>query len=120
LEETFTHKEKCENPETEEEPGCTKVPNPFYVPNVIYANPMPKINPFPHPSAKEEKAICTFTEECNPAAIAIHKASKEASNKKEEEEGKTVIFPFNGEGDIHPSKKGYEAMANIMFKVAPL
>jgi lysophospholipase L1-like esterase len=97
--------------------------SPNYVPNAVYVNPFSTFNPFPHTvpiGPKEEKAVCKYTEMCNPADIAANKAKKEASNKKEEEEGKTVIFPFNGEGDIHPSKAGYEAIAKKMFEVAPL
>jgi hypothetical protein len=33
---------------------------------------------------------------------------------------KTVIFPFNGEGDIHPTKLGYELLAKVMFEKAPV
>jgi hypothetical protein len=148
VEDTFTHKEKCENPEENPE-TCKKVPNPFFVENVIYANPMPKINPFPHAlkgekaAIKEETAICKYTEECNPTAVALNEAATKKSNEKEEagcygtikteaeceevkkeekagEPKKTVIFPFNGEGDIHPTKAGYELMAKVMFGVAPL
>jgi lysophospholipase L1-like esterase len=122
VEETFFQAEKCKSPEEPPE-TCEKEPNPTFVPNAVYVNPLPTFNPKPHEvpiGTKEQKAICKYTEMCNAADIAANKAKKEASNKKEEEEGKTVIFPFSGEGDIHPSKVGYEAIAKKMFEVAPL
>jgi hypothetical protein len=123
IEVTFTKSEQCENPETETEPSCKKVPNPNFDPGFVFVNPFPKFNPFPHETpvgTKEKNAVCKYTEECNPAAIAIHKAEVEKENAKEETEGKFIIIPFNGEGDIHPSKAGAETFAKLMFEKAPV
>jgi len=51
--------------------------------------------------------------------IEANKAKKEASNKKEEEEGKEVIFPFGGEGDIHPTDLGYVQLGKLAFAQYP-
>jgi hypothetical protein len=123
IEDTFTKSEVCENPGTEEEPGCKKVANPNFDPGFKVANPFSKFNPFPHLTpvgTKEKNAVCKYTEECNPAAIAIHKAEVEKENAKEETEGKFIIIPFNGEGDIHPSKAGAEVLGKLMFEKAPV
>jgi lysophospholipase L1-like esterase len=75
---------------------------------VKFANPFPVFNPGPEETPKEEKAICKYTEMCNAADIA-------ANNKKQKEKGE----PETNEGDIHPTKAGYEALAKIMFSVSP-
>ena len=73
---------------------------------VKFANPFPVFNPGPEASAKEQKAICKYTERCTPAAQALHEA----------EVGHAL--PPN-DGDIHPTKAGYEAIAKVMFSVSP-
>jgi len=55
----------------------------------------------------------------NPNDIAANKAKKEAENKKEEEAGKIVIFPYGGEGDIHPTKAGYAQQGKLLFANYP-
>jgi lysophospholipase L1-like esterase len=82
-------------------------------PNAVYANPFPVFNPQPKGEENqktkeaEEKAICKYTEMCNPVAQALH----------EQEAGK-ALPPHDG--DIHPSKAGYEAIAKLMYAVAPI
>jgi len=55
----------------------------------------------------------------NPNDIAANKAKKEAENKKEEEAGKIVIFPYGGEGDIHPTDVGYVQLGKLLFAQYP-
>jgi len=55
----------------------------------------------------------------NPNDIAANKAKKEAENKKEEEAGKIVIFPYGGEGDIHPTDVGYVQLGKLLFAAYP-
>jgi len=88
---------------------------------VVFANPFVKFNGTSEGSAAEQKKICTYTEMCNPVAIAENKAKTEAQQKKEAEEGKTVIYPFNpAEGDIHPTKKGYELLGKVVYEALPV
>lgn len=66
------------------------VPN---FPNVTFANPFPVFNAGSGENAvKEKKAICKLTEMCNPNVPGGEK----------------------GEGDIHPSIKGYKALAKLV------
>lgn len=82
-------------------------------PNAVYANPFPVFNPqpkgeeTPKTQAAELAAICKYTEMCNPIAQALH----------EQEVGHAL--PPN-DGDIHPSRAGYEAIAKLMYAVAPV
>jgi hypothetical protein len=72
----------------------------------VYANPFPIFNPQPaagHEETeatkeKKEKAICKYTEMCNPVARALHEA-----------EVGHALPPHDG--DIDPSKAGYEVIA---------
>jgi lysophospholipase L1-like esterase len=80
-----------ENPETKE-----TEPNPNFQPNTAYANPFPKINVRKAPNEKAN--IAKDTEMCNP----------------------NVQKPSSGtdpgcEGDIHPTKFGYELLAKLAF-----
>ncbi|MEA2314199.1 MAG: hypothetical protein QOI03_891 [Solirubrobacteraceae bacterium] len=85
------------------------------IPNAVYANPFPKINPqpkegqeaSPKTEAIEQAAICKYTEMCNPVAQAVHEA-----------EAKKALPP--NDGDIHPSKAGYELLAKLMYEKAPV
>ncbi len=67
-------------------------------PNVTFANPFPKFNagsasnPGKANAPKEKKAICTYTEMCNPNVPGGEK----------------------GEGDIHPTIKGYKVLAKLV------
>ncbi len=79
-----------------------------------YANPFPKFNPIPEQGPKEKKALERYTNAFNAKDIAANKVKWEANKTKEEGEGKTVIYPFNGFGDIHPTKLGYQWMAIVM------
>jgi lysophospholipase L1-like esterase len=81
-----------------------------------YANPFPKINPAPEGSLKEKKAIEKYTEWFNPKDIAVNKAKCEANQAKEAGEGKTVIYPCNGGGDIHPSAAGQALLAKLVLE----
>ncbi|HTZ86274.1 MAG TPA: SGNH/GDSL hydrolase family protein [Solirubrobacteraceae bacterium] len=66
------------------------VPN---FPNVTFANPFPVFNAGSGENAeKEKKAICKLTEMCNP----------------------NVPGGAEGKGDIHPSIKGYKALAKLV------
>jgi len=85
-------------------------------PNVKFANPLSKFNPPPEQGPKEKNTLTKYTEMFNATDIAVNKANKEESNKDEEEEGKTVIFPPNGEGDIHPSPAGYALIGKLVFE----
>jgi hypothetical protein len=87
---------------------------------VVFANPFVKFNGTTEGSKAELKKICNYTEMCNPTAVAENKATTEANNKKEEEAGKTVIFPFDGEGDIHPTETGYKLLGNIVYEALPV
>jgi len=110
---------------------------------VKYANPFSKFNPAPEEGKKEAKKIgcagepytptepaqdgfvCkepvvgTLANMGNPNDIAANKSKKEAENKKEEEAGKIVIFPYGGEGDIHPTKAGYAQQGKLLFANYP-
>jgi hypothetical protein len=85
-------------------------------PNVKFANPFPKFNPSPEQGPKEKKALEKYTEMFNAGDIAFNKATTEEANTDESEEGKTVIFPFSGEGDIHPSPLGYSTIGKLAFE----
>ncbi len=67
-------------------------------PNVTFANPFPKFNagssslPGKASASKEQKSICSLTEMCNPNVPGGEK----------------------DEGDIHPTIKGYKALAKIV------
>ncbi|HTA05977.1 MAG TPA: hypothetical protein VK774_06415 [Solirubrobacteraceae bacterium] len=67
-------------------------------PNVTYANPFPVFNagssslPGKANAAKEKAAICKYTEMCNP----------------------NVPGGEAGDGDIHPTIKGYKALAKLV------
>lgn len=67
-------------------------------PNVTFANPFPKFNagssslPGKASATKEKKAICTLTEMCNP----------------------NVPGGAEGNGDIHPTIKGYKTLAKLV------
>jgi lysophospholipase L1-like esterase len=62
-------------------------------PNVTFANPFPVFNAGSGTSEKKEKkAICTYTEMCNP---------NDPGGEK-------------GEGDIHPTVKGYSELAKLV------
>jgi lysophospholipase L1-like esterase len=80
--------------------------------NAKYANPFAVFNPQPvgpettKSKEAEEKAICRYTEMCNPIAQALHEA-----------EAKKALPPHDG--DIHPSRLGYQEIAKLMFAVAP-
>lgn len=88
---------------------------------VVFANPFVKFNGESEGSKAEQTKICKYTEMCNPTAIAENKAKTEASNKKEEEEGKTVIYPFNPiEGDIHPTEAGYALLGKVVYEALPV
>jgi lysophospholipase L1-like esterase len=79
-----------------------------------FANPMPKINPSPEQSKAEKKAIEKYTEWYNPKDEAADKAKCEANQAKEAGESKTVIYPCEPEGDIHPSLAGAKVLAKIL------
>lgn len=87
---------------------------------VVFANPFVKFNGTSEGSKSEQAKICKYTEMCNPTAVAENKATTEANNKKEAEAGKTVIFPFDGEGDIHPTETGYKLLGNIVYEALPV
>jgi len=88
---------------------------------VVFANPFVKFNGTSEGSAAEQKKICTYTEMCNPTAIAENKATDEAKKTKEAEEGKTVIYPFNpAEGDIHPTESGYKLLGKTLYEALPV
>jgi lysophospholipase L1-like esterase len=88
---------------------------------VVFANPFVKFNGTSEGSAAEQKKICTYTEMCNPTAIAENKAADEAKKTKEAGEGKTVIYPFNpAEGDIHPTEKGYALLGKVVYEALPV
>lgn len=91
-----------------------------YEGKAVYANPFVKFNGESEKSAAEAKKICAYTEMCNPTAVAENKATTEANNKKEEEAGKTVIYPFDGEGDIHPTETGYKLLGTIVYEALPV
>jgi len=111
---------------------------------VKYANPFSKFNPAPEEGKKEAVKIgCPgepYMKEMEPAQdgfkcttlvvgkyanmgnindIEANRVKKEASNAKEVEEGKEVIFPFNGEGDIHPTDVGYVQLGKLLFAQYP-
>jgi len=110
---------------------------------VKYVNPFKKFNPAPEEGKKEANMIGCAGEPYTPTEpaqdgfvckepvvgklanmgnandIAANKAKKEAENKKEEEEGKIVIFPYGGEGDIHPTDAGYAQLAKTLYAVYP-
>ena len=84
---------------------------------VKFVNPFSKFNAGEENSVQEEKSLMKYTEMFNAHDIAVNKAKTEAKNKKEEEDGKTVIFPPDGkEGDIHPSAAGYTALGKLLFE----
>jgi lysophospholipase L1-like esterase len=84
---------------------------------VKFVNPFPKFNPTPTEGVKEKKALEKYTEQFNAHDIAVNEAKHEAANKKEEEEGKTVVFPSDKqEGDIHPSALGYKTLGKMLFE----
>jgi hypothetical protein len=110
---------------------------------VQYANPFKLFNPAPEEGKKEaiklgcagapytpetpaqDGFVCTtliegkYANMGNPNDIAANKAKKEAENKKEEEAGKIVIFPYGGEGDIHPTDVGYVQLGKALFALYP-
>jgi lysophospholipase L1-like esterase len=94
----------CYGKAFEEKGECTEP----HITTVVFANPFSVFNPGPEGSAKESKAICKYTEMCNAHDI-------EVNNKKAKEKGE----PEANEGDIHPTKAGYEALAKVMFTVSP-
>ena len=81
-----------------------------------YANPFPKFNPAPEGGPKEKKALEKYTEYFNAKDIAVNKAKCEANQAKEAEEGKTVIYPCNGGGDIHPTPAGQALLAKLVLE----
>jgi lysophospholipase L1-like esterase len=92
-----------------------------YSGNVVLANPFVKVNGESEGSKSEQTKICKYTEMCNPAAQAETAAAAAAAQKKEEEAGKFIFFPHNpAEGDIHPTKTGYELLGKVMFEALPL
>jgi lysophospholipase L1-like esterase len=77
----------------------TNPESPNYVPNLVYGNPFLKTNGTGFNATREKEKIAKYTEMCNP----------------------NVQKPTTGEdpgceGDIHPSKAGYELLANVLFK----
>ncbi len=76
------------------------LPNPAFK-NVTFANPFPVFNngaqtkTQPVNVTKEKKSICTYTEMCNPNEELVPGGAK-------------------GEGDIHPSPKGYKTLAKLV------
>jgi hypothetical protein len=81
--------------------GETEEPNPNYVPNLTYANPYPKFNPVKE--SNEKAAIAKYTEMCN-------KKDQEANEAK-------AGHPLpECDGDIHPTKLGYELLGKLAFK----
>jgi lysophospholipase L1-like esterase len=66
-------------------------------PNVVYANPFPKFNP--QKSKAEKKAVEKYTEECNPSVQKFQTGADPGC-----------------EGDIHPTVKGYKALAKILYE----
>jgi len=129
--------------------GLQKVLNQEMKPSVEafgakWVEPFPVFNPAPEKGKKEavrigcpgapytdkqkpaqDKFVCTtltvgkYVNMGNINDIEANKAKKEASNKKEEEEGKEVIFPFGGEGDIHPTDLGYVQLGKLAFAQYP-
>jgi lysophospholipase L1-like esterase len=92
-----------------------------YSGKVVFANPFLKINGEPEGTKAEQTKICKYTEMCNPAAQAETAAAAAATQKKEEEAGKFIFFPHNpAEGDIHPTKLGYEQLGKIMYEALPI
>jgi len=78
----------------------TNPESPNYVPNLVFVNPFPKFNAAKNISESREKEhIAKFTEMCNP-------------NVQKPTTGKDP----GCEGDIHPSKVGYETLGNLLFK----
>lgn len=70
-----------------------------YFPNVTFANPFPVFNKGAGSSEKKEQnTICKLTEMCNPNVQA----------KGGSPEGK--------DGDVHPTVKGYKAMAKLVLE----
>jgi lysophospholipase L1-like esterase len=78
-------------------------------PGVVYANPFVKINP-QKGTAKEQAAICKYTEECNEHDKKVN-AEKYYGREVSAEEASQ--FP---EGDIHPTPAGYQYIATILYK----
>jgi lysophospholipase L1-like esterase len=67
-------------------------------PHTTYANPFPVFNKGAGKPIKEQEAICTYTEMCNPNVQV--KGGK----------------PEGDDGDIHPTIKGYKALAKLVVK----
>ncbi len=110
---------------------------------VKYANPLIKFNTEVTASLAEEKRIgCTqaitelkeeqtnkakckvarlglLVEEGNVHDEEVNKAAAEAQGVTEAGEGKTVIYPYNGSADLHPTVKGHEVLANVIFANYP-
>jgi len=92
-----------------------------YSGKVVFANPFLKINGEPEGTKAEQAKICKYTEMCNPTAQAETAAAAAAAQKKEEEAGKFIFFPHNpAEGDIHPTKLGYETLGKILYEALPI
>ena len=80
----------------------------------IFVDPTPKTNPPPERGPKEKKALEKYTEIFNAKDIAANEAKCKAGQKKEAEEGKTVIYPCAPEGDIHPTDAGARLFAKLL------
>lgn len=92
-----------------------------YSGKVVLANPFVTFNGESEGSKNEKAKICKYTEMCNPAAQAETAAAAAAAQKKEEEAGKFIFFPHNPEeGDIHPTKLGYEKLGKILYEALPI
>ncbi len=77
-------------------------------PGVVYANPFPKTNPS-NPKA-EAKAICKYTEECNPFD---KKVNEEKAVGHEVTAAEAEKYP---EGDIHPTPAGHKLFEKILYE----
>lgn len=95
-----------------------------YTGKVVLANPLLKFNGPEEKTKAEQAKICKYTEMCNATAQAENTATAEARFTTEQGEGKFlagVVYPHNpAEGDIHPTKVGYETLGKILYEALPL
>jgi lysophospholipase L1-like esterase len=81
-------------------------------PGVVYADPFYKINP-QKGNAKEQAAICKYTEYCNAHDKKANLAKAEGKEYNEVSEEEAAAYPV---GDIHPTEKGHKLFAKLLFE----
>src|SRR5271165_411351 len=95
----------------------------FFGPGVVYANPFPIVNP-QHGNAREQAAICKWTEYCNEhdkKANLIKYLEEQGYTQAQAEAAATpeavAAYPL---GDIHPTREGYKKFGNLIYKALGL